>query len=44
MILRELSSRIVIDPRKLLESALNPDAPRRRHKELVFEKVRVYSR
>jgi len=43
MMLRELASRIVIDPRKLLEYALNPDAPRGRHKALVFAQVLGYT-
>lgn len=41
--LRELAGRIVIDPRKLLGYALNPDAPRGRHKALVFGQVLGYT-
>ncbi len=43
MELGELADHIVIDPRKLVEYALNPDAPRGRHKALVFEHVLGYT-
>lgn len=41
--LRELASRVVIDPRKLTEYALNPDAARGRHKALVFQRTLGYT-
>lgn len=44
MTLLDLAVRIVIDPRKLTEYALNPDAPKGRHKALVFERVLGYTR
>jgi len=43
MMLCELASRLVVDPRKLVEYALNPDAPRGRHKALVFEQALGYT-
>ena len=36
MLLRELAVEIVIDRRKLVAYALDPEAPRGRHKALVF--------
>jgi len=44
MKLREVASQVVIDPRKLTEYALNPDAPRGCHKARVFEQVLGYTR
>ena len=44
MKLRELASRVVIDPRKLTEYALNSETPRGRHKAHVFERVLGYTR
>lgn len=44
MKLSELASRVVIDPRKLAEYALNPNALRGRHKALMFEQVLGYTR
>lgn len=44
MKLRELASRVIIDPRKLTEYALNPDAPRGRYKALVFQQTLGYTR
>ena len=43
MLLCELASRLIVDPRKLVEYALNPDAPRGRHKALVFEQALGYT-
>lgn len=43
MLLRELASRVVIDHRKLIGYALDPDSPRGRHKALVFERVLGYT-
>ncbi|MGC8780720.1 MAG: DUF6883 domain-containing protein [Anaerolineae bacterium] len=39
MKLGELAGRIVSDPRKLVAYALNADAPRGRHKALVFDRA-----
>jgi len=44
MKLHDLASRVVIDPRKLKEYALNPDAPRGRRKAYVLEQVLGYTR
>lgn len=44
MKLRELASRVVIDPRKLREYALDFDAPRARHKARGFEQVLGFTR
>jgi len=38
MTFSEIVSRFVIDPRKLLEYALDPESPFGRHKALVFER------
>jgi hypothetical protein len=35
----EIVERVNIDPRKLTEYALNPEAPWGRHKAIVFEKA-----
>ncbi|MCB0228349.1 MAG: hypothetical protein KDI07_22540 [Anaerolineae bacterium] len=43
MLLGELASHILIDPRKLTDYALAPEAPRGRHKALVFERVLGYT-
>ncbi len=43
MLLSELASRLIMDSRKLVEYALNPDAPRGRHKALVFERALGYT-
>jgi|YNPNPStandDraft_1061719.scaffolds.fasta_scaffold30954_4 hypothetical protein len=43
MKLGELASHISIDPRKLAAYALNPNAPRGRHKALVFDQVLGYN-
>ena len=43
MVLRELTSPIVIDQRKLTAYVLAPDAPRGRHKALVFERDLEYT-
>ncbi|MCZ7574871.1 MAG: hypothetical protein M5U01_40485 [Ardenticatenaceae bacterium] len=39
MTLAEMVRRIIIDPRKLTEYALDPESPRGRHKAYVFKKV-----
>lgn len=44
MKLSELAGKIIVDPRKLTEYALNPDSPRGRHKARVFERVLGYTR
>jgi hypothetical protein len=38
MKLSDIVSRVVIDPRKLIEYALDPDAPWGRHKAIIFER------
>ena len=43
MKLRDLASRVVVDPRKLTEYALNPENPRGRHKARVFEATLGYN-
>lgn len=43
MKLHELASQVVIDPRKLTEYALNPDAPLGRYKARVFEQALGYT-
>lgn len=43
MKLGELASHISIDRRRLVSNALNPDAPRGRHKALVFDQVLGYN-
>lgn len=43
MKLGEVASHISIDLRKLVAYALNPNAPRGRHKALVFEQVLGYN-
>jgi hypothetical protein len=42
--LADVVRRAVIDPHKLMEYALNPQAPRGRHKALVFARVLGYTR
>lgn len=44
MTLADIVRRALIDPRKLTEYALNPQAPRGRHKALVFARVLGYTR
>lgn len=44
MKLRELASRIIVDPRKLTEYALNPENERGRHKARVFRAALGYTR
>jgi hypothetical protein len=44
MRLREVVSRVVIDPRKLTEYALDPDNPVGRDKALVFERRLGYTK
>ncbi|NOT57610.1 MAG: hypothetical protein HOP18_23640 [Deltaproteobacteria bacterium] len=44
MKLGEIASRLVIDPRKLTEYALDSDNPLGRHKALVFEKRLGFSK
>jgi len=44
MKLAEIVSRVSVDPRKLTEYVLNPQAPRGRHKALVFEQVLGFTR
>ncbi len=39
MRLADIVTRLVIDPRKLTEYALNPDSPWGRHKAVVFEQA-----
>ena len=44
MTFSEIVSRFVIDPRKLLEYALDPESPFGRHKALVFERRLGFSK
>jgi hypothetical protein len=44
MKLSDIVSRVVIDPRKLTDYALNPDNPVGRHKALVFERYLGFTR
>jgi len=41
--LSDIVSQVIIDPRKLTEYALNPEAPHGRHKALVFARVLGYT-
>lgn len=40
----DIVERVHVDPRKLTEYALNPQAPRGRHKAVVFQKVLGFTR
>lgn len=44
MKLREVADRVVVDVRKLLDYALNPDAPWGHHKAMIFERILGFTR
>jgi filamentous hemagglutinin len=44
MKLGDIVQRVNVDPRKLTEYALNPQAPRGRHKAIVFERALGFTR
>ena len=44
MLLSSVASRLVVDPRKLVDYALNPDSPSGRHKAVVFVRVLGFTR
>lgn len=44
MKLAEIVNRVVIDPRKLIDYVLNPDAPWGRHKAVVFKELLGFTR
>jgi hypothetical protein len=44
MKLADIAERVVVEPRKLADYALNPDAPWGRHKARLFEQVLGFTR
>ena len=44
MLLSSVASRLVVDPRKFVDYALNPESPSGRHKAIVFARVLGFTR